>query len=156
MGKHSMKKERNYKKVFIIIICVLILAAGIYAAYYVVKKYNNNINEKYTYSISSRTEEGNKLVLKDNSVYCRYIEFTFNDNTLTGESIYEQFEEKNKYENKKNNYELQKAFNLTKFDDDKLVLEVEKQDLGDDTGLSYEDIYDKYVNQIIGAYSVMK
>ena len=37
-----------------------------------------------------------------------------------------------------------------------LSIEIEKKDLGSETGKTYEEIYDKYLVQIIGAYQIIK
>ena len=36
-----------------------------------------------------------------------------------------------------------------------LSIEIEKKDFGSDTDKSYEELYDKYLVQIIGAYEVL-
>lgn len=158
MGKHSVEKKEINKKPFIIITCIVLIILGIY---FLVRNFQNkniiNVNtNEATYEVSVKTIPGEKLVLKGKADFSRYVEFVFNDNILSGEKIYEQFNNKYKYEVKKENYESQKAFKLLNSDNTKLILETEKTDLGDDAGLSYEEIYNKYVVQIVGEYEVVE
>ena len=158
MGKHSAEKTGMNKKPFIVIICIVLIILGIY---YLIQNFQNkNIGNaktnESTYEVSVKTIPGEKLVLKGKADFSRYVEFVFNDNILSGEKIYEQFKDKLKYEVKKENYESQNAFKLLNSDNTKLILEIEKTDLGDDAGLNYEEIYNKYVVQIVGEYEVVE
>ena len=153
MGKHSMERKKTNIKVILVLLLIFLIGIGIYIFYN-----NKNLifksNEVKTYTIASKTEQGEKLVLKSNSGDSRYIEFFFENNVLSKLKIYEQFYDENKYEEKKKQYSSFDIYKITKKDDKKLILEVEKTDLEDDANLTYEEIYDKYVNKIIGAYEV--
>ena len=154
MGKHSVEKKKSNKKVYIFLLLIIIIA--ILLAYFISKnktKTENGIINSYT--IQSKTVEGEKLVLKSNSDYCRYVEFIFSDDILDKVKVYKQFTEKDKYEESKQDYEALKSVKLVKYDDKNLILEVEKLDLGTDEGKTYEQIYDTYVVQIIGEYNVV-
>lgn len=158
MGKHSAEKTGMNKKPFIVIICIVLIILGIY---YLVQNFqnknigNSKTNES-TYEVSVKTVPGEKLVLKGKADFSRYVEFIFENSILSCEKIYEQFKDKLKYEVKKENYESQNAFKLLNSNDKKLILEIEKTDLGNDAGLTYEEIYDKYVVQIVGEYEVVE
>ncbi len=155
MGKHSAERKKTNKGFLIIFILVLVTIIGIIV--FDKNKQNNNLEKnEMTYSISSKTIEGEKLVIKGKADFARYVEFIFKDNILSQEKIYEQFDDKYKYELKKENYESQNVFKILKNDDKKMILEIEKGDLGSDEGLSYEEVYDKYVVQIVGEYEVVK
>ena len=154
MGKHSMERKKPNKKIFLVFILIILIGLGSYFVY----KNNDSIFKSSggdkTYTIKAKTVEGEKLVLKSNSDKGRYIEFFFENDKLSKLKIYQQFEDKDKYEEKKEEYSSYDIYKITKKSDRELILEVEKTDLEDDTNLSYEEIYDKYVNKIIGAYEV--
>lgn len=153
MGKHSEGKKKINKKVLIIILCVIILA--VIAGLLIQNK--NWFNAKSNTSIkNAKTVENERLVLKNNSEYNKIIEFNFEDNKVKTIKIYEQFEEKEKYEEKKNIYKLAQNINLIEANDKNLSIEIERKDLGADEGLLYEQVYDKYINQLIDIYTVIK
>lgn len=153
MGKHSVEKERkiNYKLLLFFLIIILLLL-GLYFL-----RNNIEINNKTSNtSISeAKTIEGKKIVVKSTSDFNKIIEFDFKKKILSSVKIYEQFELQEKYKEKKKNYEFDDTTNITYFDDNKFILEIEKTDFGTDEGLTYEQVYDKYVVQIIGAYEVI-
>ena len=153
-GKHSVEQKGINKKVLLVLVLIIIIGLGSFFVY----KYKDSIfkssgNVK-TYTIKPKTIEGEKLVLKSNSGDSRYIEFFFENNKLEKLKIYEQFEDEAKYEERKEEYSSYDIYKITKKNDKKFILEVEKTDLEEDEGLSYEEIYDKYVNKIVGAYEV--
>lgn len=153
MGKHSEGKKKINKKVLIIILCVIILA--VIAGLLIQNK--NWFNAKSNTSIENiKTIENERLVLKNNSDYNKIIEFDFEDNKVKTIKIYEQFEEKEKYEEKKNTYKIAQDINLIEANDKNLSIEIERKDLGADEGLLYEQVYDKYINQLIDIYTVIK
>lgn len=163
MGKHSIEKKKNDKKVlyiciFIIIIALMICFGIILDRNNIIKtnKQNKISSQIPDYTIQSKTIEGEKLVIKSNSDYNKYIEYIFEENVLSKVNIYQQFENEELYKTKKNKYQQQENINLIKFDDNRFVLEIGKTNFGTDEGLTYEQVYDKYVVQIIGSYEVVE
>ena len=154
-GKHSMERKKSNKKAWLILLLIIIIGFGGYL-FYTNKDTVIDNNKEKTYTIKPKTIEGEKLVIKSNSEDNRYIEFFFENNVLSKLKIYEQFEDKDKYEENKEQYSSYNIYKIVKSNNKKLILEVEKTDLEDDKGLNYEEIYDKYVNKIIGAYEVIE
>ena len=152
-GKHSMENNKSNKRILLVLLIIILIGLGAFFGY---KNKDSIFKEKQekVYEIKEQTVEGEKLVLKSNSGDSRFIEFLFEDGKLTKLKIFEKFEDKAKYEEKKQQYSQQDIYNITKAKDRKLILEVEKSDLEEDEGLTYDEIYEKYVNQIIGAYEV--
>ena len=154
-GKHSMERKKSNKKAWLILLLIIIIGFGGYL-FYTNKDTVIDNNKEKTYTIKPKTIEGEKLVIKSNSEDNRYIEFFFENNVLSKLKIYEQFEDKGKYEENKAQYSSYNIYKIVKSNNKKLILEVEKTDLEDDKGLNYEEVYDKYVNKIIGAYEVIE
>lgn len=162
MGKHSIEEEKkkfNLKKELIAILIVIALVFGIN---FILSHRDDVVEEqeqkpeKVTTIAVSRTIEGQKLVVKSNSEYNRIVEYTFENNVLKTVKMYEQFETKEAYEAKKKNYEIVDNIIVINTNEQELSIEIEKKDFGSDTGKSYEQIYDKYLVQIIGAYQIIK
>lgn len=152
MGKHSEEKKKSNKKI-IIVLCIIICA--LITGFLIKNK--NWFSAKSNTSIENiKTIENERLVLKNNSDYNKIIEFDFEDNKVKTIKIYEQFEEKEKYEEKKDTYKIAQDINLIEANDKKLSIEIERKNLGSDEGLSYEQVYDKYINQLIDIYTVIK
>lgn len=155
MGKHSEEKKKINKKVIIVIMILCVIILAVIVGFLVKNK--NWFNAKSNTSIENiKTIENERLVLKNNSDYNKIIEFDFEDNKVKTIKIYEQFEEKEKYEEKKNTYKITQDINLIEANDKKLSIEIERKNLGSDEGLSYEQVYDKYINQLIDIYTVIK
>jgi len=155
VGKHSIEKEKkkiNLKKelIAIFIITILIIGINFLLSHRGVIE-NNNAFESET----SKTIEGEKLVIKSNSEYNKVIEYTFENNVVRQVVIYEQFEEEEKFEKTKATYDLIDEIEVISVNNEQLSLKIEKKDFGSDTGMSYEQIYDKYLVQIIGAYEII-
>ena len=158
MGKHSIEKTEKNKKILKILIILIILVLVCIGIYFIIRNKdliikNNSIGN---YTVKTKTIENEKLVLKSNADYNRYIEFIFENKVISKLRIYEQFENKDEYEEKKSEYEAQDIFKIIYKNDKKQILEIQKLDLGTDEGLTYEEIYDKYINQIIGSYEVVE
>lgn len=160
MGKHSKKVENrklkiNIKYLIVIIIIAILIIAGIYIyqnKYYIkniIFKENSKINESIIHNVSIDNE---RLVIKSLTDYNKIIEYKFENNSLKTVIIYEQFEEKEQYENKKKNYECQENIVIKEANEQNLSIEIEKREFGSDKDLTYEQIQDKYLVQIIGAY----
>lgn len=158
MGKHSIEKEKkkiNLKKELLAIFIIIALVFGINF----ILSHRNVQEEKdadITGIAASKTIEGEKLVIKSNSEYNRIVEYTFENNVLKTVRIYEQFETKETFEAKKKNYEIVDDIIVSNINEQELSIEIEKKDFGSDTGKTYEEIYDKYLVQIIGAYEIIK
>lgn len=156
MGKHSKEKSKikiNYKKELIAVFIIIALVFGINY----VLSYRNTQEEKKDNDINnSKTIEGERLVIKSNFDYNKVVEFMFENNIVKTIKIYEQYETKEEYEEKKAGYELLENIQILDTNDNELSIEIEKKDFGSDTGLSYEEIYNKYIVQIIGGYSIIQ
>lgn len=160
MGKHSAEKEKkkiNLKKEIIAILVIIDLVFGInfILSHRNVQEEQKNIGLKSEIK-TSKTIEGEKLVIRSNSEYNRIVEYTFENNILKTVKMYEQFEEKEEFEQKKNNYSMVDNIEIININEEELSIEIEKKDVGSDTGKSYEEIYDKYLVQIIGAYQIIQ
>lgn len=164
MGKHSIekpKKKINLKKELLAVIIIIALVFGInfilsHREVIIEKQEKETLSNAETSIINSKTIEGQKLVIKSNSDYNKIIEYTFENNVLKTVRVYEQFETKETFEPKKQNYEMIKNIKIINVNEQELSIEIEKNDFGSDAGKTYEEIYDKYLVQIIGAYQIIK
>jgi len=175
MGKHSKekikeKKEKKQKQDskkkynivrYIIwgIVIALLVVTGIYVYQNfnkfrnIVPQENSNVDKEYKDSIkNSTTVENEILVIKSLFEYNKIIQYTFEEDTLKTVIIYQQFEEQEKFKNKKASYEKQDNIIIKNIDEKELSIEIEKTEFGTDTELSYEELCDKYLVQMIGAY----
>lgn len=166
MGKHSKqvkkrKVELNIRYLVVIIIIAILIVTGIYiyrnkdSIKNIIFKEDNKSDNTSKLSdsiINDVSIENECLVIKSLTDYNKIIEYKFENNSLKTVIIYEQFEEKQQYENKKKNYEEQKDIVIKEANEQNLSIEIEKRDFGSDKDLTYEQIQDKYLVQIIGAY----
>ena len=152
-----MKKEGeekiNLKMLIIIAICIIVIAL-IGLAVYILK--NPNILESNISTENLKTIENEKLVLKSNSDYNKIIEFIFEDNNVKTLRIYEQFEEMQEYEEARDAYNASENFEVIKTDDQKLWIEIERKELGEEKYMSYDQVYDKYLVEFIDLYTLIK
>lgn len=158
MGKHSIEKEKkkiNFKRE---IIAILIIIALVFGINFILSHRNlqKDQTDTYTEIKNLKTIEGKRLVIKSNSEYNKIIEYIFEKDVLKTVKIYEQFEKREEFDQKKNNYEITDSIEIININEKELSIEIEKKDLGSETGKTYEEIYDKYLVQIIGAYQVIK
>lgn len=158
MGKHSIEKEKkkiNFKRE---IIAILIIIALVFGIDFVLSHRNlqKDQTDAYTEIKNLKTIEGKRLVIKSNSEYNKIIEYIFEKDVLKTVKIYEQLEKKEEFDQKKNNYEITDSIEIININEKELSIEIEKKDLGSETGKTYEEIYDKYLVQIIGAYQIIK
>lgn len=158
MGKHSIEKEKkkiNFKREIIAILIIIALAFGIN---FILSHRNlqKDQTDAYTEIKNLKTIEGKRLVIKSNSEYNKIIEYIFEKDVLKTVKIYEQLEKKEEFDQKKNNYEMTDSIEIINTNEKELSIEIEKKDLGSETGKTYEEIYDKYLVQIIGAYQIIK
>ena len=153
MGKFKKKK---YLIILLIVTIVIVLAVSVYL---IQKKYHifsSQIIKQIIRIKEGKTEEGKILIIKDKTAFNKIIEFEFEDNIVKRINIYEEFEDQNTYEIAKQSYNYLKSVNILKESDKELYIFVEKNDFGTDTNLTYEEIYDKYLVQIIDAYELVK
>lgn len=158
MGKHSIEKEKkkiNFKRE---IIAILIIIALVFGINFILSHRNlqKDQTDAYTEIKNLKTIEGKRLVIKSNSEYNKIIEYIFEKDVLKTVKIYEQLEKKEEFDQKKNNYEITDSIEIININEKELSIEIEKKDLGSETGKTYEEIYDKYLVQIIGAYQIIK
>lgn len=158
MGKHSIEKEKkkiNFKRE---IIAILIIIALVFGINFILSHRNlqKDQTDAYTEIKNLKTIEGKRLVIKSNSEYNKIIEYIFEKDVLKTVKIYEQLEKKEEFDQKKNNYEMTDSIEIININEKELSIEIEKKDLGSETGKTYEEIYDKYLVQIIGAYQIIK
>lgn len=158
MGKHSIEKEKkkiNFKRE---IIAILIIIALVFGINFILSHRNlqKDQTDAYTEIKNLKTIEGKRLVIKSNSEYNKIIEYIFEKDVLKTVKIYEQFEKREEFDQKKNNYEITDSIEIININEKELSIEIEKKDLGSETGKTYEEIYDKYLVQIIGAYQIIK
>lgn len=156
MGKHSIEKPKrkiNLKKEFIAILVIIILIFGInyVLSHRTIVEEQNNDEVK-----AAKTITGEKLVMKSNTEYNKIVEFIFENNILKTKKIYEQFELKEQFDEKMSSYEKMDNIEFIKVDEQEKSIEIENKNLGSDEGKSYEEIYDKYLVQIIGAYQIVE
>lgn len=155
-SKHAKQEEkRNFKGAFIAILVIFVL---IIVGLIVWKMPHNFITisnknaTNYESIKSDSTIEGEKLVFKSTSAYNKIMEYTFENNKLETVKIYEQFENEEDFKNLKEQYENKEAIKILNINEKEKSIEIEKLDFGSDKDKSYEEIYDKYLVQIIGAY----
>lgn len=152
-----MKKEGeekiNLKMLIIIAICIIVITL-IGLAVYILK--NPNILESNISTENLKTIENEKLVLKSNSDYNKIIEFIFEDNKVKTLRIYEQFEEMQEYEEARDAYNASENFEVIKTDAQKLWIEIERKELGEEKDMSYDQVYDKYLVEFIDLYTLIK
>lgn len=158
MEKHSIEKEKkkiNFKRE---IIAILIIIALVFGINFILSHRNlqKDQTDAYTEIKNLKTIEGKRLVIKSNSEYNKIIEYIFEKDVLKTVKIYEQFEKREEFDQKKNNYEITDSIEIINTNEKELSIEIEKKDLGSETGKTYEEIYDKYLVQIIGAYKIIK
>ena len=144
MGKHS--------------IAILIIIALVFGINFILSHRNlqKDQTDAYTEIKNLKTIEGKRLVIKSNSEYNKIIEYIFEKDVLKTVKIYEQFEKREEFDQKKNNYEITDSIEIININEKELSIEIEKKELGSETGKTYEEIYDKYLVQIIGAYQIIE
>ena len=106
------------------------------------------IIDPITYLNDLKSQDGEKLVLKSKTTHNKYIEYDFKDNILNKVRIIEKFDDIQKYNRKKSNYELQDTIKILGSDENEMILIIEKLDLETDEGLDYEQIKKKYLIEL--------
>lgn len=158
MGKHIKeepnKDKHSLKKLLTIVIIIFAIALIACLIMTIIFQKGTRPEEKNNYiSIkNNKTIEGEKLVFKSTSKYNKIMEYTFKENKLNTVKIYEQFANIEDFEKEKKKYQDNENIIILKADEKEKSIEIEKKDFGSDKDLSYEELCDKYLVQIIGAY----
>ena len=155
MAKHSKEKitnKSNNRELIIFAIFIILLLVGIIE----VSIIRNEKTSRFNSIKDSTTIEGERLVFKSTLEHNRIIESIFKNNILETVKIYQQFENNEDLENEKEKYLNNSNITILNINEEERSIEIQKNDFGSDTGKSYEEIYDKYLVQIIGAYTIIE
>ena len=150
----EQKKEKKFLKKNLIILMIVLLMILITGVIIIIKSKDEPI-QNFISIKDSTTIEGEKLVFKSTSEYNRIIEYIFENNILKTVKIYQQFENSEDLEKEKEKYLNNSNITILNINEEGKSIEIQKNDFDSDTGKSYEEIYDKYLVQIIGAYEVI-
>lgn len=155
MAKHSKEKitnKSNNRELIIFAIFIILLLVGIIE----VSIIRNEKTSRFNSIKDSTTIEGERLVFKSTLEHNRIIECIFKNNILETVKIYQQFENSEDLEKEKEKYLNNSNITILNINEEERAIEIQKNDFGSDTGKSYEEIYDKYLVQIIGAYTIIE
>ena len=162
-SKHMKENRKNYKKVIILLMIIIIAFLVILCKDRILvketdkdQKENIILEQKNIITEEDTTIENQKLVLKSNYEENkeRKIIYIFKENKLNEVRISEKYTNKESYTNEKEIYSKRADIEIIEIDDSQLELHCKKLNLGSDEGLSYEQVYQKYMG-IIGAYEVI-
>ena len=167
MAKHSKEKitnKSNNRELIIFAIFIILLLVGIIEVSIIrnekTSRFNSIIRNEKTSRFNSikdsTTIEDERLVFKSTSEHNRIIECIFKNNILETVKIYQQFENSEDLEKEKEKYLNNSNITILNINEEGKSIEIQKNDFGSDTGKSYEEIYDKYLVQIIGAYTIIE
>lgn len=156
MGKHSKEKEKSIKKIIISLIFIILIICAIF-----ILINNNHIKYKYDfYDKKSTTElktiKNEQLIIKSTTDYNKVIQFSFNNDILNNVKIYEEFLNLEELKKTEESYKSMSNIKIVNTDEQKFSIEIEKLDFVTDTDLTYDEIYDKYLVQIVGAYEIVE
>lgn len=155
MAKNSKEKitnKSNNRALIIFAIFIILLLVGIIE----VSIIRNEKTSRFNSIKDSTTIEDERLVFKSTSEHNRIIEYIFKNNILETVKIYQQFENNEDLEKEKEKYLNNSNITILNINEEERSIEIQKNDFGSDTGKSYEEIYDKYLVQIIGAYTIIE
>ena len=155
MAKHSKEKitnKSNNRELIIFAIFIILLLVGIIE----VSIIRNEKTSRFNSIKDSTTIEGERLVFKSTLEHNRIIESIFKNNILETVKIYQQFENNEDLEKEKEKYLNNSNITILNINEEERSIEIQKNDFASDTGKSYEEIYDKYLVQIIGAYTIIE
>ena len=155
MAKHSKEKitnKSNNRELIIFAIFIILLLVGIIE----VSIIRNEKTSRFNSIKDSTTIEGERLVFKSTLEHNRIIEYIFKNNILETVKIYQQFENNEDLEKETEKYLNNSNITILNINEEERSIEIQKNDFGSDTGKSYEEIYDKYLVQIIGAYTIIE
>ncbi len=155
-----MRKEREKRnsklKVLLVLAIVLVIIAGIIVGAIFAKPYVEDGFYELTSIENATTIEGEKLVFKSTMEDKRIVQYTFNNSVVCDIKIHEAFNDETKFEQAKQRYGDESKYKILFTDEANLRLEVRMLDLDVDKGLTYEQVAEKYLVQIIGAYEIIK
>lgn len=156
MGRHSIEKKDNSKKIILNLIVLILIAVVVSSLFVIIRKQiiNRTTEEMEIYLATTIPNE--KLVLKSNfsADYNKRTLFYFTDNRLVKIEIIEELENDEIYNQKKEDYSKTEDINILKLDDKNRTIYYQKLNLGSDDNLTYDEIYNKYMS-IIGAYEIL-
>lgn len=161
-SKHMKENEKNYKKIIILLMIIIIAFLVILCKDRILVKETdkdqkeNIILDQKNIIKEDSTIENQKLVLKSNYEENkeRKIIYIFKENKLNEVRISEKYTNEESYTNEKEKYSKRADIEILEIDDKQLEFYYKKLNLGSDEGLSYEQVYQKYMG-IIGAYEVI-
>ena len=157
MGKHSKENKCiNKKWIIVTLILIILVAVGITATILLIKYKPNFNNQNITSIKDEKTVEKEKLVLKSNLDHNKIIEYIFENNIVKTTKIYEQFEQKETYESKKQIYSITPNINIIKQNDEEQSIETEQPVIEEEKDLSYEEICNKYLERFSDLYTIIK
>lgn len=165
MAKHSKEKitnKSNNRELIIFAIFIILLLVGIIEVSIIRNektsrfKIRNEKTSRFNSIKDSTTIEDERLVFKSTLEHNRIIECIFKNNILETVKIYQQFENSEDLEKEKEKYLNNSNITILNINEEERAIEIQKNDFGSDTGKSYEEIYDKYLVQIIGAYTIIE
>ena len=165
MAKHSKEKitnKSNNRELIIFAIFIILLLVGIIEVSIIRNektsrfKIRNEKTSRFNSIKDSTTIEGERLVFKSTLEHNRIIESIFKNNILETVKIYQQFENNEDLEKETEKYLNNSNITILNINEEERSIEIQKNDFGSDTGKSYEEIYDKYLVQIIGAYTIIE
>lgn len=154
MQKEREKKESKLK--ILLVFIVLVIIVGIIVGAIFAKPYVEDGVYELTSIENAITIEGEKLVFKSTMEDKRIVQYTFNDGVACDIKIHEAFNDEAKFEQAKLRYGDESKYKILFIDEENLRLEVGMLDLGVDKGLTYEQVAEKYLVQIVGAYEIIK
>lgn len=143
--------KKTYKRIIIVVICML-LTAMYCIGFIIYKNTKANVINKNVIS----TENIKKLTIKSKADFNKKIEYVFEDNVLKKTYIYEYFQTQEELEEKINIIDKINEISIIDINYKENGIITSKNNLGNDNGLSYEEIYNKYLVQIIGAYELVE
>ena len=168
MAKHSKEKitnKSNNRALIIFAIFIILLLVGIIEVSIIRNektsrfnsiKIRNEKTSRFNSIKDSTTIEDERLAFKSRSEHNRIIEYIFKNNILETVKIYQQFENNEDLEKETEKYLNNSNITILNINEEERSIEIQKNDFGSDTGKSYEEIYDKYLVQIIGAYTIIE
>ena len=154
-----MKEEKNSYKIVIVFLIITVTVWGIILCENkLLINYENSEKEQGRKSITAENVniENKKLILKSNYEENREkkITYFFKENILEEVKIFEKYADEEIYIKERDKASKRADIELIKSDDKQLEIQYKKLRIGSDEGLSYEEIYNKYMG-IIGAYEIV-
>lgn len=146
-NKNSIGHKKSTIKIIGFIVAIFLVICCIYKINFI-KNTSKNTKE---IRVQATSKEGEVLVLKSIYEKNKIIKYTFLDNKTSNVEVYQQFEDKEQFLKKRDNYKNRQDINLITIDEENMIIIYNKKEFGTDTDLSYYEIYDKYM-KIVGAY----